>query len=60
MSAASFVPRCVVRPRNKSAFRFQFLRAWLALSGLFDSYHPERHYMRGPGPKCREKNRRSG
>jgi len=20
---------------------------------LFDSYRPERHYMRGPGPKCR-------
>ena len=20
-----------------------------------DSYRPERHYMRGPGPKCREK-----
>jgi hypothetical protein len=19
------------------------------------SYHPELHYMRGPGPKCREK-----
>lgn len=24
-------------------------------SGLFDTYHPERHYMRGPGPKWREK-----
>jgi len=23
--------------------------------GLFDSYRPERHYMRGPGPKWREK-----
>jgi hypothetical protein len=22
---------------------------------LFGSYHPELHYMRGPGPKCREK-----
>lgn len=22
---------------------------------LFDSYHPERHYMRGPGPKWHEK-----
>lgn len=19
------------------------------------AYHPEKHYMRGPGPKCREK-----
>ena len=25
---------------------------------LFDRYHPERHYMRGPGPKWREKHRR--
>jgi hypothetical protein len=24
---------------------------------LMDSYRPERHYMRGPGPKCREKAR---
>jgi len=25
---------------------------WLAVTHqLFDSYHPERHYMRGPGPK---------
>jgi hypothetical protein len=23
--------------------------------GLFDSYRPELHYMRGPGPKWREK-----
>jgi hypothetical protein len=23
--------------------------------GVFDSYHPELHYMRGPGPKWREK-----
>ena len=22
---------------------------------LFDSYRPERHYMRGPGPKWRER-----
>ena len=26
-------------------------------SDLFDSYHPERHYMRGPGPKWRAKHR---
>jgi hypothetical protein len=24
---------------------------------LMDPYRPERHYMRGPGPKCREKAR---
>lgn len=23
--------------------------------GLFDSYRPERHYMRGPGPRWRER-----
>ncbi len=23
--------------------------------GLFVPYHPEQHYMRGPGPKWREK-----
>jgi len=22
---------------------------------IFDSYHPERHYMRGPGPRWRAK-----
>lgn len=22
---------------------------------LFDPYRPERHYMRGPGPKCHER-----
>jgi hypothetical protein len=25
--------------------------------GLTDNYRPERHYMRGPGPKWRAKNR---
>jgi hypothetical protein len=24
-------------------------------SKLFDGYHPEQHYMRGPGPKWRAK-----
>jgi hypothetical protein len=29
---------------------------WRALMReLFDSYWPERHYMRGPGPKFRAK-----
>ena len=30
---------------------------WLTAS-LFDPYRPELHYMRGPGPKCREKQAR--
>jgi hypothetical protein len=30
--------------------------AWRALArDLFDPYRPELHYMRGPGPKWREK-----
>ena len=30
--------------------------SWQALTkALFDDYHPELHYMRGPGPKWREK-----
>lgn len=31
-------------------------RFWAGLmKDLFDPYRPERHYMRGPGPKWREK-----
>jgi hypothetical protein len=30
--------------------------AWQVLTkALFDTYRPELHYMRGPGPKWREK-----
>jgi hypothetical protein len=28
--------------------------------GLFDPYRPEEHYMRGPGPKWREKHQKQG
>jgi hypothetical protein len=31
---------------------------WRWLTCLFDPYRPELHYMRGPGPKCREKHAR--
>lgn len=30
------------------------------LKDLFKPYRPERHYMRGPGPKWREKHGRPG
>jgi len=31
---------------------------WQALtSWLFDAYKPEKHYMRGPGPKWHQKHR---
>jgi hypothetical protein len=34
-------------------------RSWRALvTYLLDPYRPERHYMRGPGPKWREKHGR--
>jgi hypothetical protein len=34
-------------------------RRWRWLGGsLFDSYRPELHYMRGPGPKWRDKQER--
>ena len=29
-------------------------------SDLFNEYRPERHYMRGPGPKWRAKHARTG
>jgi hypothetical protein len=29
-------------------------------NGLFDPYRPELHYMRGPGPRWREKHSRDG
>jgi hypothetical protein len=32
-------------------------QAWRKLIG--DSYRPEKHYMRGPGPKWREKDARA-
>lgn len=30
---------------------------WKSLAILFEPYRPERHYMRGPGPKWRAKYR---
>ncbi len=38
----------------------QDLRRWLRViaTTITDPYRPERHYMRGPGPKWREKHRR--
>ncbi len=28
---------------------------WRAFGDAFNPYRPERHYMRGPGPKCHAK-----
>jgi hypothetical protein len=41
---------------GEAAWLTELLQIWQTLSkGLFDSYRPELHYMRGPGPKWREK-----
>jgi hypothetical protein len=36
-------------------FRVAVLRCQKQIARLFDPYRPEHHYMRGPGPKWREK-----
>ena len=36
-------------------FRRAARRCRKQLARVFDPYRPELHYMRGPGPKCREK-----
>lgn len=36
-------------------FRIGVRRWRRQMAHLFDPYRPELHYMRGPGPKCREK-----
>lgn len=47
----------MARKTNKtSSLRAAMADLWRTLrSGLFDAYHPERHYMRGPGPKWHQK-----
>ncbi len=40
----------------KSAGLLEVAQTWRTLThDLADPYRPERHYMRGPGPKWREK-----
>ncbi len=40
-------------------FNRAFARTLSRLRGLFaPPYHPERHYMRGPGPACAARARR--
>ena len=42
-------------PTNRPLGRMIAAVSVSLLTDLFGAYHPERHYMRGPGPKCREK-----
>jgi hypothetical protein len=34
----------------------EFTDLFASVKRMFDGYHPERHYMRGPGPAWRIKN----
>jgi hypothetical protein len=47
----------MAKSNNKAASLTRAIAtSWRTLShDLFETYHPERHYMRGPGPKWREK-----
>jgi len=47
------------RPDVRLAVAMLAIRVWRALKEhVFAPYRPERHYMRGPGPKWREKHER--
>jgi hypothetical protein len=53
----------MANPNNKNPLvRIAFASFWRSLrKDLFDTYRPELHYMRGPGPKWRAKHKvRSG
>jgi hypothetical protein len=53
--------RTVTRLRRVAPRPFHGLAAFCLalLKDLFDPYRPEQHYMRGPGPKWREKRARA-
>jgi hypothetical protein len=42
-------------PASRSRFAAAVGRSRWLRSSFFDPYQPELYYMRGPGPKCREK-----
>ncbi|HZP77689.1 MAG TPA: hypothetical protein VFB45_16205 [Pseudolabrys sp.] len=50
IQAAALLPRPAIFAPSQAV---EALRKMLR--ELFNPYHPERHYMRGPGPKWREK-----
>jgi hypothetical protein len=41
--------------RKVQGLRKAFAGFMRTMTAMFDSYHPERHYMRGPGPKWHAK-----
>jgi hypothetical protein len=48
---------CVMAKKKKApSIGKAIVDLWRTVSsGMFDTYHPEQHYMRGPGPKWRAK-----
>jgi len=53
----TFSPRSLRESGFAAAVRLLFAALWRALAAhLGGRYRPERHYMRGPGPKWRERN----
>jgi len=57
MATTAAMPNSLGASRTRSAPRIAgaFAELRRVLKSLFDPYRPERHYMRGPGPKWREK-----
>ena len=55
-NAAKQTQRVNVEAPSLAVALVEFGRAWRA---ALDPYRPERHYMRGPGPKWRAKHGRS-
>ena len=55
--------RCVIalQPQAAGSLGRRARIGWRRLvSAMSDPYRPERHYMRGPGPKCRERRDHAG
>jgi hypothetical protein len=56
---SAFVDSYILRVLFSPPRRNEVARRWRRLTtSLFDPYRPELHYMRGPGPKWREKHTR--
>ncbi len=56
-----------VQTASNAAYFPERFKSWIDLANAWralmanqrSSYHPEKHYMRGPGPKWREKHARN-
>jgi hypothetical protein len=55
----SYVLRVLLAPRQPVFGLDAVNTRWRWVRAVSDSYRPELHYMRGPGPKWREKHARA-